>query len=108
MPAARDRRVLAEIRVRDAPSVTAASGLPAAHRSVLPHDALLSSGFGPGGAPRSRPDTQRKKLGMNSTAMSVEASIPPSTPTPIERRAAAPAPVESASGSTPSTNANEV
>ena len=41
-------------------------------------------------------------------AMKVDASMPPTTPVPIERRAAAPAPVESISGITPSTKASEV
>ena len=40
--------------------------------------------------------------------MKVAASIPPTTPVPIERRAAAPAPVDTISGITPSTKASEV
>jgi len=40
--------------------------------------------------------------------MKVAASMPPSTPVPIERRAAAPAPEAIARGSTPSTKASEV
>ena len=40
--------------------------------------------------------------------MKVAASMPPNTPVPIERRAAAPAPVANTSGTTPSTNASEV
>ncbi len=40
--------------------------------------------------------------------MKVAASMPPKTPVPMERRAAAPAPLESTSGTTPSTKASEV
>src|SRR5690606_12986822 len=52
--------------------------------------------------------TRVKKSGTKSVAMKVAASIPPTTPVPMERRAPAPAPVESMSGSTPSTKASEV
>ena len=41
-------------------------------------------------------------------ATKVATSMPPTTPVPIERRAPAPAPVDSISGSTPSTKASEV
>ena len=53
-------------------------------------------------------DVHTKNSGMNSTAMNVAASMPPMTPVPIECRLAAPAPVESASGSTPKMNASDV
>ncbi len=49
-----------------------------------------------------------KNDGMNSTAMNVAASMPPITPVPIEWRAPAPAPVDSASGNTPRMNASDV
>ena len=45
---------------------------------------------------------------MKIVAMKVAASIPPNTPVPIERRAAAPAPVEITSGNTPRMNAMDV
>ena len=52
--------------------------------------------------------TTTKKSGTKIVAMKVAASMPPTTPVPIERRAPAPAPVASISGSTPSTKASEV
>src|SRR5207248_931669 len=48
------------------------------------------------------------KLGTNNTARQVEASIPLATAIPRERRALAPAPLASTSGSTPRINVNEV
>src|SRR5262249_46506630 len=52
--------------------------------------------------------TMVKKSGMKIVAMKVAASMPPTTPVPIERRAPAPAPVAIMSGITPSTKASEV
>src|SRR5581483_5465841 len=54
------------------------------------------------------PATTEKKSGMNSVATKVASSMPPTTPVPIERRAAAPAPLANISGSTPKTKASEV
>ena len=45
---------------------------------------------------------------MKKIAMTVAASVPPITPVPIEWRLLAEAPVAIASGTVPSTNANEV
>ena len=49
-----------------------------------------------------------KNSGTNTVAMKVAASMPPNTPVPIERRAAAPAPLANTRGVTPSTKASEV
>src|SRR5262249_24986318 len=51
--------------------------------------------------------TTTKKSGTKIVAMKVAASIPPTTPVPMERRAPAPAPVAIMSGSTPRTKASE-
>ena len=45
---------------------------------------------------------------MKSVATNVSRSMPPSTPVPIDWRAAAPAPPAKASGTTPSTKAIDV
>ena len=57
--------------------------------------------------PKSR-CTTTKKSGVKKMPSSVPAIMPPSTPVPIARCAPEPAPVASASGSTPSPNASEV
>jgi hypothetical protein len=49
-----------------------------------------------------------KNIGTKKMARKVAASMPPITPVPAETRAPAPAPVDSASGSTPRMKASEV
>ena len=49
-----------------------------------------------------------KKHGTKNMPITVEAVMPPIMPVPIECRLAAPAPVLTASGRTPSINASEV
>jgi multidrug efflux pump subunit AcrB len=49
-----------------------------------------------------------KNSGMKSVATKVAMIMPPSTPVPMERRAAAPAPEATTSGTTPRQNASEV
>src|SRR6185436_14952518 len=49
-----------------------------------------------------------KNIGTKKIARNVAASMPPITPVPTERRAAAPAPVEYANGSTPRMKASDV
>ena len=53
-------------------------------------------------------DIHVKNIGTKIVAIKVEANIPPKTPVPIERRAAAPAPDEITRGNTPRINASEV
>src|SRR6185369_9341147 len=55
-----------------------------------------------------RRSTNTKKSGTNTVATNVAMIMPPNTPVPIDCRAAAPAPVATTSGTTPSTKASEV
>ena len=52
--------------------------------------------------------TRRKNSGTKMMASAVAPIMPPITPVPIEWRLAAPAPVDTASGITPSMKHNEV
>src|SRR4029079_9637662 len=74
------------------------------------HQAVLRSTRGGAGTGLSfrRRVRSTKNSGMKMVATNVAISMPPKTPVPIERLAAAPAPVASTSGKTPSMNASEV
>src|SRR5688500_1173469 len=52
--------------------------------------------------------TSTKNIGTKIVATNVDISMPPNTPVPIDWRAADPAPVEIASGATPSMKASDV
>src|SRR5205807_5422522 len=77
-------------------------------RATMHHAILFSIPAGATVGSGLRRVRSTKNSGIKMVAMKVAASIPPNTPVPIERRAAAPAPVASTSGTTPSTNASEV
>src|SRR6185295_7668324 len=58
--------------------------------------------------PRTSVRTSTKKTGTKKIASKVPVTVPPTMPVPIDTRLLAPAPVDTASGITPATNARDV
>ncbi|KAG1481760.1 hypothetical protein G6F54_013693 [Rhizopus delemar] len=91
------------------PAAGAAPRTPRARpASPTPHRPRLLQHCRTAPAPAPRGAGSAAPCSRSLPARTIEATVPPATPVPSERRAAEPAPVANTSGSTPIRNASEV